>query len=137
MNAGQDGSVVRRGASDLGAAAIWDDISRSAAGRAGQEVPATVVDGYNFLRNAPQTTHGPETTPAAALPFICASGLTRAQRAGRACAVPNCRRRFRVSGSSPPQVVGVTTGGRPVCACADHDPALVLEAVTVIAGSVS
>jgi len=70
-----------------------------------------------------------------ALPFICVSGLTRAQRAGRTCAVPNCRRRFRVSGSPPPRVIGVTTGGRPVCACADHDLALVLEAVTVIPGT--
>ena len=73
----------------------------------------------------------------AALPFICASGLARAQRAGRACAVPDYRRRFRVACSPSPRVIGVTTAGRPVSACADHDLALVLEAVTVIPGSVS
>jgi hypothetical protein len=70
-----------------------------------------------------------------ALPFICANGLTRAQRAGRACALPDCRRRFRLSTSSSPRVIGVTTGGRPVCACADHDLALVLEAVPLIYGA--
>ena len=71
----------------------------------------------------------------AALPWICASGLTRAHAQGRACAVPNCKRRFRLSRSSSPRVIGITTGGRPVRACADHDPALVLGAVSLIPGS--
>jgi hypothetical protein len=70
----------------------------------------------------------------AALPFICASGLSRA---GRACAVPDCKRRFRLTSSSPPRVIGLTTGGRPVCACEHHAPASVLESVTVIAGGVA
>lgn len=73
----------------------------------------------------------------AALPRICASGLSRAQLAGRRCAVPNCRRWFRVSNSSSSRVIGITTGGRPVCACADHNPALVLGAVSVITGSLA
>jgi hypothetical protein len=71
----------------------------------------------------------------AALPRICASGLSRAQLAGRRCAVPNCRRWFRLSRWSSPKVIGLTIRGRPVRACADHED--VLEAVTVIPGSLA
>jgi len=71
----------------------------------------------------------------AALPFICASGLTRAQLAGRRCAVPGCKRWLRLFPHACPEVIGVTLGGRPLRACASHDLALVLEAVTVIPGT--
>lgn len=63
------------------------------------------------------------------LPLICAHGLTRAQLAGKRCAVPNCRRWLAWSRFSAPQVIGVTVGGRPVRACHDHDLTLVTEPV--------
>jgi hypothetical protein len=47
------------------------------------------------------------------VPVIDPRSLTRAQAAGRRCAVPNCRRRLR----DLAYLVGALPDGRPVLAC--------------------
>jgi hypothetical protein len=131
--AGQDGCDVRRGASEPAAAATWDEVAQGSSPAAGQDSQLPVVPRYHTLTGAPETAPGPRT----ALPRIAASGLSRAQLAGRRCAVPGCRRWFALSRSSSPGVIGVTTDGRPVRACGDHDPGAVMVPVPLIPGSLA
>jgi hypothetical protein len=68
---------------------------------------------------------------ARSLPLIDPRSLSRRQRAGRRCAVPNCRRPFTQGRAAR---VGRLPDGRPVLACAQCAPAVAFEPAS--AGSV-
>jgi hypothetical protein len=65
------------------------------------------------VRDAPMTR-------LSALPVIDPESLTAAQRAGRRCAVPNCRRLL----SDLVYKVGCLPGGKPVVVCEDCAPVI-------------
>jgi RNase P subunit RPR2 len=58
-----------------------------------------------------------------AVPVIDPRSLTRAQRASKRCAVPNCGRRL----VPPAYAVGRLPDGRPVLACAECAPGVGYE----------
>jgi hypothetical protein len=141
MSAGQNGSDVRRGASDSHLPGASADAGRGSSPLAGQGSQVPVVPRYNLLTDDPQTARGRklrQDDPGAArhggLPLVCADGLSRAQLAGRRCVVRSCRRWF-AGRISDPKVIGLTIRGRPLRACGDHED--VLEAVHVIPGSLA
>jgi hypothetical protein len=54
------------------------------------------------------------------VPVIDPQSLTRGQRTGRRCAVPNCRRLL----AGRTRLVGCLPTGKPVLACTDCAPAV-------------
>ena len=62
----------------------------------------------------------PPLTPPHAMPVIDPESLTPAQRAGRRCAVPNCRRLL----ADLVYKVGRLPNGKPVVVCEECAPAI-------------
>ncbi|MGH3155697.1 MAG: hypothetical protein ACRDNF_03835 [Streptosporangiaceae bacterium] len=69
--------------------------------------------------------HGAPVTRASTMPVIDPQSLTPAQRTGRRCAVPNCRRLL----SDTVYQVGRLPGGKPVVVCEDCAPMARFEPV--------
>lgn len=103
----------------------------------GNEAAAAAYE-IMWLSQAAATEPGPApaTAPAQAsdppgveiLTIICADGLPQDVLDGHRCAVPRCGKKFGTAGHIY-QVLGVTTGGREIRACPDHDRADVLGPV--------